>query len=95
MAVYVDEPIWERGGLMWCHLTADADEELHAFAAGLGLRRSRFQSKPGRPWTDHYDITEHKRRRAVAGGAVEITTREAGVQLARKRQAARRGSGPR
>jgi Protein of unknown function (DUF4031) len=92
MAVYVDEPIWERGGQLWCHLTADTPEELHAFATMLGLRRSRFQSKPGRPWVDHYDITEPKRRQAVALGAVAITIEEAGAQLARKREAARRGS---
>jgi len=89
MAVYVDAPIWELGGRLWCHLTADTAEELHAFAAMLGLRRSRFQSKPGRPWVDHYDIAEPKRARAVALGAVEITIEEAGAQIARKREAAR------
>lgn len=89
MAVYVDRPIWEQGGQLWCHLTADTEAELHAFATMLGLRRSRFQSKPGRPWVDHYDITEPKRRQAVAMGAVEITIAEAGAQLARKREAAR------
>jgi len=93
MAVYVDEPIWERGDQLWCHLTADTAEELHAFATMLGLRRSRFQSKPGRPWVDHYDINEPKRRQAVALGAVEIRIGEAGAQLARKREAARRGAG--
>ncbi len=89
MAVYVDAPIWERGGQLWCHLTADTSEELHAFASVLGLSRSRFQSKPGRSWVDHYDINEPKRRQAVALGAVEITIAEAGAQLARKREAAR------
>ncbi len=90
MAVFVDELIWERGGQLWCHLTADTAEELHAFATRLGLERSRFQSKPGRPWVDHYDISEPKRREAVALGAVEITTAAAGAQLARKREAARK-----
>ena len=89
MGVYVDEPIYERHGFRWCHLTADSVGELHAFAGKLGLRRSRFQTKPGRPWADHYDITEHKRREAVALGAVEITMRELGAQLARKREIAR------
>lgn len=92
MGVYVDAPIWEHRGRLWCHLTADTAEELHAFAATLGIRRSRFQSKPGRSWVDHYDIAEPKRRQAVALGAVEITIQEAGAQLARKREAARRGS---
>jgi len=89
MAVYVDSLIWEWRGLLWCHLTADTTEELHGFAIRLGLSRSRFQSKPGRPWVDHYDITEPKRRRAVALGAVEIMMEEAGAQIARKRSAAR------
>ena len=89
MGVYVDEPIYERWGLRWCHLTADTTEELHAFAARLGLRRSRFQTKPGRPWVDHYDITDERRREAIAMGAIEITLKEAGVQLARKRENAR------
>lgn len=94
MGVYVDALIWEGGGQLWCHLTADTAGELHAFAAMLGLRRSRFQSKPGRPWVNHYDIAEPKRRQAVALGAVEITITEAGAQVARKREAAcRRRSG--
>ncbi len=73
MAVYVDAPIWERGGQLWCHLTADTSEELHAFASVLGLSRSRFQSKPGRSWVDHYDINEPKRRQAVASCPPERT----------------------
>ena len=92
MGAYVDELIWERGGQLWCHLTADTAEELHALASTLGLRRSRFQSKPGRPWVDHYDIAEPTRRRAVALGALEITIEEAGAQLASKREAARASS---
>ena len=90
MGVYVDGAIWEKGGRLWCHLTADTADELHAFAAMLGLRRWRFQSKPGRPWVDHYDIPEPKRREAVALGAVEVTISEAGAQIARKREAALR-----
>ena len=92
MSVYVDEAIFRRWGRRWCHLTADTPEELHAFAARLGLDRSRFQRKPDRPWVDHYDIAEDKRSQAVALGAIEITLKEAGSQLARKRRTA--GSGP-
>jgi len=88
MAVYVDPAIWERWDRRWCHLLADSTDELHTFAAGLGLRRARFQSKPGRPWVDHYDIDEDRRRAAVALGAIEITWRDAGEQIARKRAAA-------
>lgn len=92
MSVYVDEAIFRRWGRRWCHLTADTPEELHAFAARLGLDRSRFQEKPDRPWVDHYDVAEDKRSQAVALGAIEITLKEAGDRLARKRRGA--GSEP-
>lgn len=55
----------------WSHLTADTKDELHAFAAKLGLRRSYFQDKPNGLW--HYDVTEGKRRQAIRLGAVEIS----------------------
>ncbi|MGX1774789.1 DUF4031 domain-containing protein [Nocardia brasiliensis] len=72
-------------GTRWCHLTADSREELHAFAARIGMRRSWFQdpcvvgkplpSKPGSPHSRmwHYDLTPSKRAAAVRAGAVEIT----------------------
>jgi hypothetical protein len=54
----------------WCHLVSDASfAELHAFAAGLGIPRHRFQG-------DHYDLPPHLRARAVALGAEEVGTRE-------------------
>ena len=89
MAVYVDIAIWERGNRRWCHLLADATDELHTFAAKLGLKRSRFHSKPGRPWSDHYDIDEDRRREALALGAIEITRRELCAHIARKRASTR------
>ncbi|MGH2948348.1 MAG: DUF4031 domain-containing protein [Solirubrobacteraceae bacterium] len=54
----------------WCHLVSDASfDELHAFAARLGIPRHRFQG-------DHYDLPPHLRARAVALGAQEVGTRE-------------------
>ncbi len=54
----------------WCHLAADGDfEELHAFAARLGIPRHRFQG-------DHYDLPPWTRERAVAFGAHEVSTGE-------------------
>ena len=91
MAVYVDPAIWERWDRLWCHLLADSPDELHIFAAELGLRRARFQSKPGRAWVDHYDIGEDRRRAAVALGAIEITWRRRGrADRAQARSGARR-----
>jgi hypothetical protein len=85
VAVYVDEPIWEWRGRRWCHLTADTPEELHEMAARLGLLRQWFQSKPDRPWRDHYDIPEEVRAQAVACGAKPLSTREMGERQARGR----------
>jgi hypothetical protein len=54
----------------WCHLVSDHSfEELHAFAARLGIPRHRFQG-------DHYDLPPHLRARAVALGAEEVGWRE-------------------
>ena len=80
MAVYVDEILdWtliaQARGLRhthWCHLTADTEEELHAFAARLGLRRSWYQRKGPNDVGWHYDVTPNKRAQAVRLGAREV-----------------------
>jgi hypothetical protein len=66
----------------WFVLTADTDDELHAFAASLGLTRVMF--RPGKqalphqvPVAAHYDVTLGERDRAVALGAQPITPEEA------------------
>ena len=103
MAVYVDDanipatvPNGRRSHTStWCHLTADSQEELHEFAARLGLKRSWFQ--PGRPvggnpgpfW--HYDVTAGKRAQAVRLGALEVSARDMPV-LMRSREPGRRAA---
>jgi hypothetical protein len=70
MAVLIDEPRWWFRGRRWCHLVSDASlDELHVFAAGLGIPRRGFQG-------DHYDIPEELRPDAIAFGAVEVESRE-------------------
>ena len=60
----------------WCHMAADSGfEELHAFAAALGIPRRAFQR-------DHYDVPAHVRPRAVAAGAEEVTTRDLILRMA-------------
>ncbi|MFD7109117.1 DUF4031 domain-containing protein [Streptomyces microflavus] len=101
MTVYVDEVrdwtlIARARGLRhthWCHLTADTEEELHAFAARLGLRRSWFQKKSERDYRWHYDITPNKRALAVRLGAREVDRRFVG-QLMIRRQEERDGAEP-
>ena len=79
MSVYVDE-VRKHGGsgsFQWehsCHLYADTVDELHAFAAGLGLKRAWFQDREGFP---HYDLTVGKRALAVKRGAAERDCRHA------------------
>ncbi len=64
-----------RNGHQWCHLYADTEEELHAFATAIGLRRSWGQlSHAGTP---HYDLTPTRRVLAVAAGAVELDRKAA------------------
>jgi hypothetical protein len=69
MAVYVDDAIWDWQGLKWCHLLADDADELHRFAAQLGIKRMSFQGPP-KTSTPHYDLTGYERRLAIAKGAV-------------------------
>jgi hypothetical protein len=87
MAVYVDQLAkWPttircfKAGR--CHLTADTVEELHAFAARIGLRREWFQEHRLAP---HYDLTPSKRKRALLAGAIFVEAKE----QARRRVAAR------
>jgi hypothetical protein len=88
MTVYVDDFRVPWRGDRWSHLIADSAEELHAFAARLGLQRRQFHHKPALPWKDHYDVPEAKRRQAIGLGAGPITTAEA-VRILRTRRRTR------
>jgi hypothetical protein len=85
MAVYVDEAIWHWRGLRWCHLLADDTDELHRFAARLGIKPASYQGPP-KTATPHYDLTAYERRRAIAQGAVACS-REAMVAVLRRLRA--------
>jgi hypothetical protein len=69
MAVYVDDAIWDWRGRKWCHLLADDPDELHRFAARLGLHRTSYQGPP-KTSAPHYDLTAYERRRAIRLGAI-------------------------
>lgn len=75
MAVYVDDARLAWRGKRWSHLTADTLEELHGFAARLGLRREWFQ-EGSRFETHHYDVTDSKREYAIFLGATPESTEE-------------------
>jgi hypothetical protein len=69
MAVLVDQAIWPFRGRRWAHLVSDESyDELHVFAARLGLPRRAFQG-------DHYDVPEDYRVIALRLGAVEVDAR--------------------
>ncbi|MFF5440885.1 DUF4031 domain-containing protein [Streptomyces achromogenes] len=77
MTLYVDPPAWPGHGRLWSHLVSDASyDELHAFAARLGLSRRAFDG-------DHYDLPADRYADAVAAGAVEVGSREV-VRLLRE-----------
>lgn len=96
MSVYVDDafdqlPVpakWSGGG----HLQADSLDELHAFAVSIGLRREWFQTRPGRPDCDHYDLTASKRTLAIERGAIAEVAEEGVTRRRRIRQEQRAGS---
>lgn len=53
----------------WCHMVSDESvEELHEFAARIGMKRRAFQNT-SRP---HYDLRPSTRRLAVSLGAEEV-----------------------
>jgi hypothetical protein len=70
VTLYIDPPDWPGHGRMWSHLVSDVSyDELHRFAAELGLPRRAFER-------DHYDIPAHRYADAVAAGAVQVRSRE-------------------
>ncbi|NUW37245.1 DUF4031 domain-containing protein [Nonomuraea sp. SMC257] len=71
MTVLIDPPNWPGPrGLLWSHLVSDHSlEELHAFAALLGVPARAFDR-------DHYDVPETVHARAVELGAEAVGSRE-------------------
>ncbi|GBG14470.1 uncharacterized protein NMK_2069 [Novimethylophilus kurashikiensis] len=84
MPVYVDDMRAKYRGMVMCHMIADTDEELHAMAATIGMRREWWQS-PEKTSGSHYDISLSKRSLAIAAGAIPITLRQCGAMNARRR----------
>lgn len=91
MTVYLDD--WRQPARLgpvddrWSHLVADTDDELHAFAARMGMRREWFQHKEARPHQSHYDLPERARPEALALGAVPVTWRQVGRMMRQRRTA--------
>lgn len=98
MTVYVDDMRMQaRVGSIsarWSHLIADTEEELHEFAAKLGLARAWFQEPEfaGAPCKEgslaaemwHYDVTDGKRARAIQLGAKAVGWRELSIIIQKR-----------
>lgn len=84
MTVYVDDMRAPFGRLIMCHMIADSTVELLAMADTIGVQRKWIQYQG----TDreHFDIALSKRALAVKAGAREITWRELGAIMARRRR---------
>jgi len=78
--VYVDDADVSKFGRGWFHLTADSLDELHAFAARIGLPARAFHRGARYP---HYDITAAQRLNALRSGAHPVSPRDV-VRIARQ-----------
>ena len=68
--ILIDQPRWPAHDMLWSHLVSDSSlEELHGFAASVGIPRRAFD-------LDHYDVPERKYDELVAAGAVPVTIRQ-------------------
>jgi len=92
VTILVDDPLWHWRGERWCHLVSDDNlDELHEFAARVGIPRRGFQG-------DHYDVPERFLVEVVAAGATKVGSREllsrlrsAGLRLTPQQRRARSG----
>ena len=70
MTVLVDPPQVPARGRLWSHVASDSSfEELHAFAAAVGIPARGFDR-------DHYDVPAELYDRVVAAGARTVSSRE-------------------
>jgi hypothetical protein len=75
VTLLIDPPNSAGHGRLWSHLASDESfEELHAFAATLGIPRRGFDR-------DHYDIPAERYGSVVAAGAVPVSSRELVARL--------------
>lgn len=78
MTVYVDDAVNLWRGRRWAHLMADTLDELHAFAAKLGIPRHAFQDKTSGA---HYDVPADLREQALRLGAIPVSRHRDREQL--------------
>ncbi|GLZ09815.1 hypothetical protein Acsp04_00510 [Actinomadura sp. NBRC 104425] len=75
--ILIDPPLWPARGRVWSHMVSDVSfEELHTFAAELGLPPRAFER-------DHYDVPSELYEAAIALGASPVGCRELLLRLTR------------
>lgn len=84
MAVYVDDMRAPYRNMRMAHMLATSEEELHAMADRIGVKRKWWQS-PDKTSGSHYDICLAKRELALKAGAIPITLRQAAAMNFRRR----------
>jgi len=68
--ILIDEPMWPNHGRIWGHVVSDASlDELHAFAARVGIPRRGFD-------LDHYDYPVERQPELLAAGATLVGAHE-------------------
>jgi len=75
--ILIDPPLWPARGRVWSHMVSDVSfEELHTFAAELGLPPRAFER-------DHYDVPSELYEAAIALGASPVGCQELVLRLTR------------
>ncbi len=70
MALFIDWPYWPGHGRLWAHLISDASfEELHNFAATIGIPRRGFDG-------DHYDVPADRWSMVVDKGVTPTDSKD-------------------
>jgi len=91
VTLLIDPPNAAGHGRLWSHLASDTSyDELHVFAASLGIPRRGFDR-------DHYDIPAERYDAVVAAGATPVSSRDliARLKAAGLRQRKSEALGPR
>lgn len=71
--VYIDNAVISFNGQLWCHMMADSLEELHSFAAYIGVSNKWFHKDASYP---HYDITIQTKENALCLGAIKADRKQ-------------------
>lgn len=86
--ILIDPPQVPSRGRLWSHLASDTSyDELHAFAARLGIPPRGFDR-------DHYDVPAEYYDDMVAAGAVPVRSRELVARLVASGLRRRKGGSP-